>query len=291
MLLQPIKFIKEIDPADSNYQYVYVDLVHRCNMECNNCYLPNRDYPDVNYDKLIEFIDKFTKKTEFRLIGGEPTLYDKLSEVINHISNHQLGHRVTLVTNGLKLASKRYTNLLKQAGLNRVYLSMNGFDCDDVYKQIDDMPCAKLKMSALENVIKSKIAIGIGFIIVKGINEHIIDRMINYFKSKNLRMSFEFRNIGEIGRNMILSNNRENYNFNDIIDLLETKFNFDRERVYIDDDYSRVYKVDKFIVRINDWCIFQNPTESMGNSLRGRMTENYKLSQFFEHLKINEWQY
>ncbi len=39
--------MKEIKPEDSKYRIVYLDIVHRCNMECANCYLPNRDFADL----------------------------------------------------------------------------------------------------------------------------------------------------------------------------------------------------------------------------------------------------
>lgn len=288
-MISEIKFLKEIDPKDSEYKYVYVDLVHRCNMECNNCYLPNRDFPDVEYDDLINFIDKFTIRTEFRLIGGEPTLYDRLSDVIKYITEHKLNHRVTLVTNGLKLASKRYVKSLKDAGLNRIYLSMNGFDEDDIYEKIDDMKCAKLKMKALENILVNKIGMSVGFIVVKGLNEHLIDKMIDYFTSNRSRMTFEFRNIGNIGRNMLVD--RNNYSYEELVNMLESKFKFDKNISHIDDEYSKVFLINKFIIRINDWGIFENHGKSLGNVIRGRMTQNFKVSPFFEHLKENEWNY
>ncbi len=102
-------------------------------------------------------------------------------------------------------------------------------------------------------------------------------------------MTFEFRNIGKVGRNM--SNAVDNYTYNEMINLLSKKFVFDKERVYIDDEYSRVYKVDKFIIRINDWGIFENGMHIKANKLRGRLTEGWKISSFFEHIKHNEWNY
>ena len=53
--------IQEILPENSTYKAVYCDIVHRCNMECANCYLPNRDLPDLHTEKVIEFISRFKK--------------------------------------------------------------------------------------------------------------------------------------------------------------------------------------------------------------------------------------
>lgn len=288
-MLYPINLIREIEPEKSQYTYVYIDLVHRCNMECNNCYLPNRDYADADFEKLKHFITRFNVRTEFRLIGGEPTLYSHLPELISFINANPLNHRVTLVTNGLKLASKRYVKSLSDAGLNRIYLSMNGFDNDEIYKKLDNMECAKLKMKALNNILNHKIGMSVGYIIVKNVNEFLIDNMIRFFQENKQRMTFEFRNIGKVGRNM--TNDVDNYTYNEIIDLLSNKFQFNKKSVHIDDDYSRVYKVDKFIIRINDWGIFENGMHINANKIRGRLTENWKVASFFEHIKENEWQY
>ena len=46
--------------------YIVILFIVR-NMECANCYLPNRDLPDLPKDKLIDFLK--SKPTEFRFIA------------------------------------------------------------------------------------------------------------------------------------------------------------------------------------------------------------------------------
>ena len=60
---------EKMRPEDSKFKAVYCDIVHRCNMECANCYLPFREYADLDTDKVINFIKRFKVKTEFRFIG------------------------------------------------------------------------------------------------------------------------------------------------------------------------------------------------------------------------------
>jgi len=47
--------MKTLNPEENTFNLLMVDLTHRCNMECANCYLPNRDIPDMDVDKLYEF--------------------------------------------------------------------------------------------------------------------------------------------------------------------------------------------------------------------------------------------
>lgn len=283
---------QECRPEDSNYRIVYIDVVHRCNMECANCYLPNRDYADAPLEKIKYFIDRFTHRVEFRLIGGEPTLHEDLNKIIEHITISKLRHRVVLITNGLKLASKKYLASLTSAGLEHVYLSMNGFDDDDIYQQVDNLRCAKTKMMALRNCLDESLSISVGFIIVKNLNEHLIDKMIDYFKNykKNV-VNFEFRNIGQIGRNSVDDLNVENYKFNEIKKLIFEKFNTLNETPLRQDQYSTLYRAKPFFIHLHNWGDLSKGFDSNTNARRGRMTEGFLVAPFLEHIIKNEGQY
>lgn len=291
MIVSPIKFQKSIHPKDSTFKIVYVDVVHRCNMECANCYLPNRTYPDIPLEDLKNFIDQFSVRTEFRLIGGEPTLHQDLHLLIKHINSGRVNHRVVLVTNGLKLASKKYTKKLVDAGLRSVYVSMNGFDQDSIYEKLDNLKCAKLKMKALTHCLEYKLNISIGFIIVKDVNEHLIPRMYEYFKDTKCIIMFEFRNIGNIGRNMIRDAAADNYTNSQIRDLICREFGIDSSNIIREDPYSVLYRKKPFVVRTNNWKDLPNRFDAATNSLRGRMTEDFNVAPFLEHIADNEGLY
>lgn len=286
-----IKFINDISATVSTYNKVYIDLSHRCNMECNNCYLPNRTYPDADYNKILEFIDQFPIRTEFRLIGGEPTLHKHLPEIISFITSHPLNHRCTLVTNGLKLASPKYTKLLKRSGLDNIYLSMNGFDEDSIYENIDNMKCAKLKMKSLNNILHNNIKLVIGCIVIRGINEHIPSKMKEFFNNNRKRVVFEFRNIGDVGRNMVASTGINNFSYEELLSLIMNTFKFDSTALIEQDEYNSLFSIDRFKIRINNWSKLPLGFSKVVNESRGRMTENYKVAPFLEHIVVNAGEY
>ena len=132
----------EQEPENNTFQDVIIDVTHRCNMTCKNCYIPNREIPDLDMDKMLDAISKFPQRTMIRIIGAEPTMRKDLPEMIQRI--RKTGNRCTLLTNGLRLAKDNYVKKLKQHGLRHCYLSMNGADNDDYYEQIDEMRCATL---------------------------------------------------------------------------------------------------------------------------------------------------
>ncbi len=286
----------EVEPEQSTFYTVAVDVTHRCNMECANCYSPLRDIPDIEIQELKEFFSRLGRRTELRLTGGEPTLRKDLPEIISSIVEN--GHRAALMTNGLKLADREYCEQLKSAGLKFVCLSLNGADDDDVYEVLDNRRCAKLKMSALQNIIDLGFFVNINCILIKGLNEHVPEKLAQVLKANKVHGTLRFRNIGKMGRYM----NRENMSFNDMVNLLSNAF--DKTPEYIKsynqvNGYEEIHNVlfpldekrrlSTTWIKITDWRPSEDAIPDPGSIRRGRMTKNFKVAPFFEHSKIHAY--
>lgn len=284
--------MKEIKPEDSKYRIVYLDIVHRCNMECANCYLPNRDFADLETNKIIDFISRFKQPTEFRFIGGEPTLHKDLHLIIKQVNEMPIRHRTTLVTNGLRLSNNDYVKRLKEAGLKTVYISMTGYDDNDVYKISDRLACANKKMVALENIIKNKLRLAIGCIVIRGLNEHVIDRIKNRLLQNDIRVgaSVEFRNVGQVGRYMRGKDKSENYDYEELKNLVFDKFDVQNNLLEFD-GYSYYLQKGKIRINITDWKTVNEGFGEQTNSIRGRLTPNWTVAPFLEHIKENDGGY
>ena len=278
-------------PEDSKFKSVYCDIVHRCNMECANCYLPFRHYPDLNTDKVIDFIKRFKVKTEFRFIGGEPTLHKDLAKIIKETTS--LGHRTAVVTNGLRISHYHYLKELKNAGLKTVYLSMTGFDDDKVYAITDKLKCANKKMNALSHCLSLKLRLSIGCIVIKNLNEHVIDKIVNSLDIYNYRIntSFEFRNVGQVGRYM--TEKIDNYKFEELKKIVLDKFkaNPKKRDVYENSEYSYAVRHGKFRINITNWENVNMGFSKKTNEVRGRLTQNFQVAPFLEHIKENDGGY
>jgi len=273
---------------EKKFKAVYCDIVHRCNMECANCYLPNRDYPDVDYEKMIEFIDKFDNPIEFRFIGGEPTLHRDLEKIVEYASKNR--HRTSIATNGLRIANKEYLKKLKHAGLNTVYLSMTGFDDDCIYEITDLLRCADKKMKALNNVLDLGLRLSVGCIVHKNLNEHLIVEIFNYLVESNCKVgtSIEFRNIGQVGRFL----DYETYNFEQLKSLVKDKLNIvNSVKILEDNQYSYAFVYKGFRINVTNWSGVSNGFDETTNAIRGRMTEDFEVEPFLEHIRINEGGY
>lgn len=287
--------------AENNpFKVVIADVTHKCNMECKNCYIPNRDFPDMSSDALVDFVKRFPKRVELRLIGAEPTMKDDLAYLIHRLTT-ETQHRVILLSNGLKFASKRYTQLLRQAGLKYLYLSMNGLDNDDWYQQIDDLSCAKNKVMALENAVNAGFSIDVGCILVKGINEAAVDRMLPFLKSVGMTDGMiRFKNVGQVGRYQLESD--QNLSIQEISQLCSNAWNIDLQTIEnsknigVGEEFeTRYFSVDGSVHRgLGFWCKITDWEYISSGGVshrRGRITDDWKIAGFSEHVKANEGGY
>lgn len=275
-----------------------VDLTHRCNMECANCYIPNRNIPDMDKSKLYNLISRLPNRTFIRLIGAEATMRDDLFEIISKVK--EMGHRVSLTTNGLKLGREEYVLKLKQAGLRLVLLSMNGAIDDEIYKILDNGKYANLKHRALDNLLKHKFIVNTGTIIAKGVNERTIkeqvDLMCDYAEKYKVKIPpvVRIRTIATLGRSM----EEHTYNFSEFKQNVCKQLNISEEYMQqnktdeiVNNLGGFVFKHRNVMIRLVDWKVNDEGVPDFGNELRGRITEDWKIAPFFNHVKKNEYGY
>ena len=311
--------------AENNiFKSLVVDLTHRCNMHCANCYIPNRSIPDMNRDKLIKFIKRLPFKTFIRLIGAEPTMRNDLPYIVREVK--KAGHHPSLTTNGLKLSDYEYLKTLWKSGLKLFLISMNGADEDLVYKKIDNGFYSQKKVKALENLFKIGAFINIGCIIAKNVNEHTPSRLIQLVTNTAIKYNYQFnsswkspcirfKNIGAIGRYM----KKEQLSFKNLVDIVSKQIQIDKSHFLknpcisgsnLSIPYTSKLAKDWFInnneksymttiktsvgplyIRLIDWTINSEGVPQSGSKNRGRITKNWKIAPFFEDKKLHEFQY
>lgn len=284
------------EPEQNFFTMIHVDITHRCNMNCANCYIPNRTIPDMNKAELFNLVSRLPKRVVLRLIGGEPTLREDLPEIIEKLLGY--GHVIHLVTNGLKIANPEYLKSLKEAGLRFVYISMNGADENEIYKKMDSGNFAELKTKALENVLASRLMLSTGTIVARGVNENSVNRQIGLIirtvkkvtperKFSRTRMpEIRFRNVGPVGRYL----KSPALSFEELADLVHraAKEYGDFKPIREDADGGVLdTEVGPLLLRYTDWKAEENFLANQ-NSGRGRVTKNFKLYYAAEDVKRNE---
>ncbi len=128
-----------------------ISVTDRCNFRCNYCmpkavfdkdyaYLPHSDL--LNFEEITRLAKVFVAHgvRKIRLTGGEPLLRKNLEVLVAQLANIQTPDGtpldLTLTTNGSLLARK--AKALKDAGLNRVTVSLDGLD-DAIFRAMNDV--------------------------------------------------------------------------------------------------------------------------------------------------------
>jgi organic radical activating enzyme len=289
------------EPEQNFFSTIHVDVTHRCNMACANCYIPNRTIPDMDKDRLFDLVRRLPSKVTLRLIGGEPTLRSDIDEIIRTLTD--LGHTVHLVTNGLKISDRTYLASLKNAGLCYLYISMNGADNDEIYQKMDSGRFAAQKVLALENALSLRLMLSTGTILARGVNESsvesqlrlIIDTTKRVSPSRKFGMSrmpeVRFRNVGQVGR--YIKDSSLSYEEMSVLVLgAARKLGRVRELVPTSpkmkpDGFVLDSEVGAILVRYTDWKA-EADFLANENSRRGRVTQSYKLYYAAEDVRRNE---
>jgi len=163
-----------------------VDVTNRCNLRCEWCFANAhaRGYVyEPTFEQLREMLTTLRQEQPVPTLavqfsGGEPTLRDDLPEIVSMAVD--MGFIQTqIATNGIRLAKDdALAGMLRQAGLNTVYLQFNG-----VSKQTDSL--IELKQKAIENCRD----VGQGVVLVptigRGLNDHEVGKIV-YFAAQNV---------------------------------------------------------------------------------------------------------
>ena len=108
---------------------VYVEVTNKCNLNCSTCM---RNVWDVKFgymteetfERILASFQDLPNKPELFFGGyGEPLSHPRILDMIQHAK--ELGHRVSLITNGI-LLTERVANRLIELKLDMLWVSMDG---------------------------------------------------------------------------------------------------------------------------------------------------------------------
>jgi len=298
----------EQEPEENTFSDIVIDLTHRCNMECKNCYIPNRLFPDMEFEKFYKWLGRLSGRCMIRLVGAEPTLHPHIDKFIN--ATTEFGHMNVLCTNGLRLSSNNFAKRLSKTTLRAVYISLNGVDNDDWYEEIDELRCAKKKIQAVQHIKDFGFSLDTGTIIVKGINEEAPSRLLHLMNDKDIdTVTMRIKNVGQLGRYQ--KDEDENIKLKGLVTLCSQQFNLSKD--YIWSHYDKVHRYggrsepgtiefpmdegntdryNKRWIKITDWDTDNDVgIPDPGSQRRGRLTENWTIAPMYEHIKMNEGNY
>ena len=183
-----------------------ISVTDRCNFRCTYC-MPKevygRDFQFLERSQLLSFdeIHRLVKVfhghgiEKVRITGGEPLVRRQLEKLISMLALEP-GLDLTLTTNGSLLKQK--AQALKDAGLNRVTVSLDSLD-DAVFRAMNDVdfPVAKV-LEGIEEADRVGLKpIKVNMVVKRGTNDQSVVDMARFFKgSGHILRFFEFMDVG-----------------------------------------------------------------------------------------------
>jgi radical SAM protein with 4Fe4S-binding SPASM domain len=106
---------------------LWLVVSYLCNRHCDHCYAKaaqdRSPMPEDVADAACRFVSHW-QPAEVVIIGGEPTLFPDLLPLVRRL--RQGGVACSIVTNGARLSSAEFCVGLREAGVSRVHISLDG---------------------------------------------------------------------------------------------------------------------------------------------------------------------
>lgn len=184
-----------------------ISVIDRCNFRCPYC------MPEEEYAKHYEFLKekdwltfpeivKLTKifvqcgVSKVRLTGGEPLLRADLPNLIRDLNTIQGIEDLALTTNGSLLA--KFAPELKEAGLRRLTVSLDTLDSRVFKKMSGEKGSLQKVLNGIKEAERHGFqSIKINVVIQKGVNDHTLMDLIEYFRGTQHVLRFiEYMDVG-----------------------------------------------------------------------------------------------
>lgn len=178
----------------SNFSNCWLTLNRQCNLRCKWCYAQDTDFKptdDMNFSLACQIIDLCSEIgiKHITLIGGEPTLYNYLFDVIEYAKKKNI--KTGIVTNGVKLSDKSFLMQLINAGISSISISLKGENKKAFYS-ICNVDAFDLVMNGIDNCSKANIPFSVSMVLTNENIPSFIDGLVEAQKrgAKSFHLSF-----------------------------------------------------------------------------------------------------
>jgi len=182
-----------------------ISVTDRCNFRCQYC-MPRsvfgQSYRFMDRAELLTFeeIERVARAAvahgveKVRLTGGEPLLRRDLERLVGALATLP-GLDVTLTTNASLLARK--AQLLRDAGLNRINVSLDSLD-DETFRSMNDadFPVERV-LEGIAAAASAGLPVKVNAVVKRGVNDDGIVEMARYFRETGHTLRFiEYMDVG-----------------------------------------------------------------------------------------------
>ncbi|MBM3256162.1 MAG: radical SAM protein [Candidatus Moranbacteria bacterium] len=183
--------VKTVNPEPANLS---IALTNKCNLNCQVCYARSNDGKVRHFN--IRKLGVISGYKGVLLTGGEPTIRSDLPEIIRLIRKKR--KRVSIFSNGLKLADRNYLTRLKKSGLSGVIMQFDTLN-PTISRFRRGGGLIKIKEKAINNVQKEKLPLYLYCVVLEN-NLYEIKKIIEFSLRYSVIKMVSFNTLGMIGR-------------------------------------------------------------------------------------------
>lgn len=193
-----------------------------CNLACKWCYA-QKTYKnhDMNLDTAKALVDISIENgiRNFKLIGGEPTLYPYFLEILEYLMQSNVN--ITIVTNGIRLASNKFCQKLNKYNYSKLHLgiSLKGSSDEDYLRDCGRNGFSKL-LAGIKNCERYNLSYSLSYVLT----HENINTLENF--ASNVKLSGITKPIFMAYCNAVISED-ENYDGN-----LQLKMDYEFSKKY-----------------------------------------------------------
>ncbi len=225
-----MKKMNPVDQFNRPLRDLRISVTDRCNFRCTYC-MPaeifGERYEFLPKEKLLSFeeIHRIAKVSvqmgvkKIRITGGEPLVRQDIPDLIQMLAGIDEIDDIAMTTNAYLL--EKFAQDLKNAGLNRVTVSLDSLD-DDVFQKMNGrgFDTSKVKNGILEAKKVGLSPIKINVVVQKNVNDHTIIDLIEWCRENNLIPRFiEYMDVGNLNQwnlNEVISSKQLIEKINDV---------------------------------------------------------------------------
>jgi len=184
-----------VDSYERKIDYIRISITDRCNLRCVYCMPPEgielaQSADILRYEELLRIarIAVAHGVTKLRVTGGEPLVRKGIVEFLAGLSSLEGLKDLSLTTNGVLL--KEFAQRLKDAGLNRVNVSLDSLKRDRFLKitRGDNLEQVRAGLDEAQKVGLTPVKINM--VVIKGFNDDEIIDFAMMSKTKPYHVRF-----------------------------------------------------------------------------------------------------
>lgn len=204
-------------------QYVRVILTEKCNLKCFFCHkegMDNKEKSVLSKKELMKCLQVLydTGIRKFKFMGGEPTLFSGLEDIIKRLKEIDRNLDISMISNGT--APKEVYEEYIKAGIDRVNISLHGFD-ECTFTRVTKGNSKQLTQ-VIETIkyLRDSGKLGkVNYVLLKGENEDEFRNVIEFANREKIVLdvlNYLGMNDDEI--------NQYRYSFDEIVSIINNDF-------------------------------------------------------------------